>query len=171
MTQKTIRTKKRHLRGVTLVELLIALTLGIVVLGGGIQIFISGQQAYNEAQRFNRLQSDLSLISDLLASDIRAGSIVTTSPNFTVIGPSGNTVYRLEANNTLVRQVGASAAEILSQDIVAFSTDCISIGGSNCATAIGVSIQLTMRASTTNNIAVNFRVGVRNNILTNKFKS
>jgi hypothetical protein len=171
MIEKITRSKRHHQFGVTLVELLIALTLGIVVLGGGIQIFISGQQAYNEAQRFNRLQSDLSLISDLLASDIRAGNIVATSPNLIVAGVGGNTEYRLEANNTLVRQVGAAAAEILSQDIITFNSSCISVGGNDCPTAIGVNLQLTMRATNTNNITVNFRVGVRNNILTNKFES
>ena len=171
MMKKMIILQKLNQRGVTLVELLIALTLGIVVLGGGIQIFISGQQAYNEAQRFNRLQSDLSLISDLLASDIRAGNIVATSPNLILIGPEGTTEYRLEANNTFVRQVGTAATEILSQDIVAFSSSCISVGGSLCPTAIGVNLQLTMRATDSNNITVNFRVGVRNNILTNKFAS
>lgn len=171
MMKKMTRLQKRYLRGVTLVELLIALTLGIVVLGGGIQIFISGQQAYNEAQRFNRLQSDLSLITDLLASDIRAGNIVATAPNLIVAGVAGNTEYRLEADNTLVRQVGAAAAEILSQDIITFNSSCISVGGNDCPTAIGINLQLTMRATDTNNIALNFRVGVRNNILTNKFES
>jgi Tfp pilus assembly protein PilW len=171
MMKKITRLQKRYLRGVTLVELLIALTLGIVVLGGGIQIFISGQQAYNEAQRFNRLQSDLSLISDLLASDIRAGNIVATAPNLILIGPQGTTEYRLEANNTFVRQVGLGVSEILSQDVSAFSSNCLSAGGSDCPTAIGVGLQLTMRATDTNNISVNFRVGVRNNILTRKFGS
>ncbi|WP_237709310.1 PilW family protein [Alishewanella jeotgali] len=154
-----------------MVELLIALTLGIVVLGGGIQIFISGQQAYNEAQRFNRLQSDLSLISDFLASDIRAGNIVGTAPTLILIGPEGTTEYRLEANNTLVRQVGLATPEILSQNISGFNTSCLSVGGNDCPTAIGVSVQLSMRATNTNLVTVNFRVGVRNNILTRKFGS
>lgn len=169
MIEKITRSKRHHQFGVTLVELLIALTLGIVVLGGGIQIFISGQQAYNEAQRFNRLQSDLSLISDLLASDIRAGNIVATSPNLILIGPEGTTEYRFEANNTFVRQVGVGVSEILSQDVNAFSSNCISVGGADCPTAIGVGVQLTLRATDTNDISVNFRVGVRNNILTRKF--
>ena len=171
MMRNKTQLKSSHQLGVTLVELLIALTLGIVVLGGGIQIFISGQQAYNEAQRFNRMQSDLSLITDLIASDIRAGNIVGTVPNLIIVSAGTNTEYRLEANNTLVRQQGIAPAEILSQDIVAISSTCISVGGNNCPTAIGVNVQLTMRATDTNNITINFRVGVRTNILTNKFAS
>lgn len=158
-------------KGVTLVELMIALTLGIVVLGGAIQIFISGQQAYQEAQRFNRLQGDLSLVTDLLASDIRAGTIVNSGANLNLLGPSGATAYRLETGNKLVRQVGAGAAEVLSADVINFSTSCISIGGTDCPTAIGMTVQLTIRATDTNNVAVTFRVGVRNNILAEKFKS
>lgn len=170
--KQTIRIKHKQSQfGVTLVELLIALTIGIVVLGGGIQIFISGQQAYNEAQRFNRLQSDLSLVSDLLATDIRSGNIVGTAPTLVLIGPDGTTEYRLDANNTLVRQVGLATAEVLSEDIIAFSTTCISVGGSDCPTALGVNVQLTMRATETSNVTVNFRVGVRNNILVRKFGS
>lgn len=166
---KTIHSKGVFSSGVTLVELLVALTIGIVVLGGGIQIFISGQQAYNEAQRFNRLQSDLSLVSDLLATDIRAGNIVATAPHLILIGPDGTTEYRLEANNTLVRQVGLMTPEVLSEDIVAFNAACISVGGVDCPTALGVNIQLTMRATETSNMILNFRIGVRNNILVRKF--
>lgn len=171
MISSTEKYTNRWQQGITLVELLIALTLGIVVLGGGIQIFISGQQAYNEAQRFNRLQSDLSLISDLLASDIRAANTINTLPNLIVNGATGTVQYRLEANNTLVRQSGVATGEVLSTDIVAFSSSCISVSGTDCASAIGIEVQLIMRATNTNNVPVNFRVGVRNNILTNKFDS
>ena len=44
-------------RGVTLVELMIALTLGAVVIAGVVQIFLSGQQSY-------RLQRGLGLVQD-----------------------------------------------------------------------------------------------------------
>ncbi|MFN3899029.1 MAG: PilW family protein [Alishewanella aestuarii] len=171
MKSKILSGFNRFQQGVTLVELMIALTLGILVLGGGIQIFVSGQQAYNEAQRFNRLQSDLSLISDVLASDIRAGNIVGTAPTLIVIGPSGTTEYRLEANNRLVRQVGLAAEEVLSENITAFTSTCISVGGTDCPSAIGVSIQLSMITTENNSTTVNFRLGVRNNILTKKFGS
>ena len=117
------------------------------------------------------MKSDLRQISDLLASDIRERNITATAPNLILAGVDDNTEYHMEADNTLVRQIGAAAAEILSQDIITFNSSCISVGGNDCPTAIGINLQLTMRATDTNNIALNFRVGVRNNILTNKFES
>lgn len=50
-------TRLRRQRGLTLVELMIALTLGLLLTIGVIQIFLSGQQSY-------RLQSGLSTVQD-----------------------------------------------------------------------------------------------------------
>jgi prepilin-type N-terminal cleavage/methylation domain-containing protein len=60
--------------GFTLIELMIAMVLSLFIIGGTIQIFISGKAAYNETQRFGQLQSDIRFISDIMTRDIRGAT-------------------------------------------------------------------------------------------------
>ena len=50
------RLRSAHLqRGVTLVELMVALVVGLILLAGLIQLFISNKQAYRIQEGFARL--------------------------------------------------------------------------------------------------------------------
>ncbi len=51
--------RKRHSRGLTLVELMIAMVLSIVLLGGTIAIFLSSKQAYRTQEDLARIQENL----------------------------------------------------------------------------------------------------------------
>ena len=62
--------------GFTLVELMLAMVLSLFIIGGTIQIFISGKAAYNETQRFGALQSDIRFISDIITRDIRGSEAI-----------------------------------------------------------------------------------------------
>ena len=61
-------------RGFTLVELLVALALGLFLIGGAISVFVSGKAAYTEIQRFSELQSNLGFVVDLMTKDIRGAT-------------------------------------------------------------------------------------------------
>ncbi len=63
-------------RGFTLVELLVAMVLGIFLVGGAIQIFVSGKAAYNEMQRLGELQSETRFLSDFILKDLRAAESI-----------------------------------------------------------------------------------------------
>ena len=58
-------------RGFTLVELMIALTLSLFLIGAVILTFISGRGASLEAEQLARTQENLRFASDFLARDIR----------------------------------------------------------------------------------------------------
>ena len=62
---------ERGLRGFTLVELMIALTLSIFLIGAVILTFISGRGASLEAEQLARMQENLRFASDFLVRDIR----------------------------------------------------------------------------------------------------
>ena len=154
--------------GITLVELMIALTLGIIVLGGGIQIFISGQQAYNEAQRFNGLQSDLSLIADLIASDVRAASSVVISEEdegaIKKITLGSVTYTYLKEQKTLQRRFALND-ETLSEIIEDVQFSCIPT--SDCVNSFGIRTEVQIAGAP----SISFQVGLRNRILANRFGS
>ncbi|WP_158269315.1 PilW family protein [Saccharospirillum sp. MSK14-1] len=65
---------KQH--GFSLIELLIALTLSLVVIGGAIQILLSGQRSYQLLLQQARLQENARMALSYLAADIRQAGFV-----------------------------------------------------------------------------------------------
>ena len=59
-------------RGLSLVELLVAITIGLFLLGGVISIFLSSKVTYFANEKTARLQENGRVALDLLAHDIRA---------------------------------------------------------------------------------------------------
>lgn len=66
-------------KGFTLVELLIGLFLGLFLIGGAIQIYLSSKQAYDELDRVTYLQENLRYITDTLTREFRHVSAEDTT--------------------------------------------------------------------------------------------
>jgi len=60
--------------GFTLIELMVALLLGILVVVAATSVFVSGRRAYGTTQAINRIQENHRLIFEMMASDIRSAS-------------------------------------------------------------------------------------------------
>ncbi|MFG6160676.1 PilW family protein [Halomonas sp. 1390] len=58
-------------RGFSLVELMIALVIGLLVVFGATQIFTSGKRSYEQASLLNQRQETLRYLVDVMAQDIR----------------------------------------------------------------------------------------------------
>jgi len=72
--------KTKYQKGFTLIELMIALLLGILVVIAVSSVFISGKQSHSTTQGLNRIQENQRMAFDLISSDIRsAGSYVCPS--------------------------------------------------------------------------------------------
>lgn len=61
-------------RGLTLIELMIAMLLGVFLIGGILQIFISSKQTYRMQENLSRLQENGRFALDFLGRDIRMTS-------------------------------------------------------------------------------------------------
>ena len=59
----------RFARGVSLIELMVALVLGLLVVGGAIGMFISNKQAYSATESVGRVQENSRLAFELMARD------------------------------------------------------------------------------------------------------
>jgi type IV pilus assembly protein PilW len=58
-------------RGMTLVEIMVAITISLVLLSGVMQIFLSSKQTYRMNEELARLQENGRVVVDLLSQDIR----------------------------------------------------------------------------------------------------
>ena len=62
--------------GVTVVELMVALVLGIILMGGVLQIYLSTKQTFNVTESLSRLQESTRYSLDMMARDIRMAGFI-----------------------------------------------------------------------------------------------
>jgi len=62
---------KRNMRGVTLVELLVAITLGAIIMAGAVTLFVNNRDTYKTTNELSRLQETARYALDMMVKDIR----------------------------------------------------------------------------------------------------
>lgn len=94
-------------RGLSLIELMISVLIGLIVVGGSITIFVNVSQTYRHAQQLIALHESMRTVTDILVRDVRGlaapGSIDDTLEDAHVLdlgvkGFSGCQVYAVEGN-------------------------------------------------------------------------
>lgn len=100
---KGVETKTR---GFSLVELLVTLVIGLLLIGGVGVVFLSSQQAVNEAQSLSRMQENLRFAADYLVRDVRNAGFrdegALTIAQFRALGdnpPAGSTTPYVSLEN------------------------------------------------------------------------
>lgn len=71
----------RPMQGFSLVELMIAVVLGMIVIAGVIQVFVGSARSNTELLRMTRLEEELSAIMTLMSADIRRAGFNTAANN------------------------------------------------------------------------------------------
>lgn len=66
--------------GVTLIELLIGMLVGLIIVAGGINVFVNSLQGQRDNLQLSRLNQDLRSMMDIMARDIRRAGYVTDDP-------------------------------------------------------------------------------------------
>ena len=64
-------TRTQRQGGFSLVELMVALTLGLVIIGGVISIFLTNQQAFRTTEGLSRLQENARISFELMSRELR----------------------------------------------------------------------------------------------------
>ncbi len=83
MTNRNFQRVVR-VRGMSLVELMVALVLGLLVVGGAVGMFISNRQAYAATESLGRVQENSRLAFELMARDIREAAGNPCSANLPI---------------------------------------------------------------------------------------
>jgi prepilin peptidase dependent protein B len=71
----------RKMAGLTLVELMIAIVLGMIVIAGVIQVFVGSVRSNSELLRMTRLEEELSAVLTLVSSDVRRAGYNSQATN------------------------------------------------------------------------------------------
>ncbi|MGH8651231.1 MAG: PilW family protein [Gammaproteobacteria bacterium] len=72
-------------RGLTLVEIMVAVTLGLILTAGLIQVFVSNKQAYRVQEGLARLQENGRFASDFITRDLRGAGFLGCAGNTTPV--------------------------------------------------------------------------------------
>ena len=70
----------RTQRGVTLIELMIGMLVGLIIVGGGVSVYVASIKANSDNLKLMRLNQDLRSMMDLMVKDIRRAGFVTDDP-------------------------------------------------------------------------------------------
>jgi type IV pilus assembly protein PilW len=71
MKQRVCRTSPRRSSGVTLVELMVSMVLGLIVIGGALSVVLANRQSYRTNEGLSQVQESARTAFELLARDIR----------------------------------------------------------------------------------------------------
>jgi type IV pilus assembly protein PilW len=127
---KNFRVNSSH-HGFTLIELMIAMLIGVFLMAGVIQIFLSAKQAYRLQENLSRLQENGRFAMDFITKDIRMAGFMgcaSKSPaanikNMGILG-SGNT-------NPDPAAIDAITTGIFGRDVAANNWNTIACGAAN----------------------------------------
>jgi type IV pilus assembly protein PilW len=90
MSMQAGRPNIRNEVGVSLIELMIALVVGLLLLGGLIQVYLSSKQSYNAQEQLARMQEGGRFAMDLITRDLRRSGFWGGNVDlFTVSGNPG----------------------------------------------------------------------------------
>ncbi len=86
----SINRKYLHQRGFSMVELMVAMAIGLFLIGALVQVVISGKKSFTAADHFSRLQENGRVTVSMLTRDLkRAGYMGGNSDLDTVFGSAG----------------------------------------------------------------------------------
>jgi len=137
-SQRKLRMGGARQHGLTLVELMVSLVLGLVLIGGVLNIFVSNRETYRVNENLTRMQENARTGFDFMARDLReAGQ-----------NPCGT---KLVAN--LIRKTGAipwwadwNRGTVIGVDGTQDRTDLVAFGTGLNARVSGTDAVLVMRA-------------------------
>lgn len=103
------RFRSRHSAGFSLIELMVAMLLGLIVIGGVTSVFLANQRTYRTNQALSDVQNGSRVAFELMARDIRNAGLTGCNNNGRVANVLNNPGSAWWANwgNALVGYTGA----------------------------------------------------------------
>lgn len=117
----------RRAAGFGLVELMIAMVLGLIVLGAAVAVFQSNQRTYSANEGQNRVQENARAAYEMMVRDIRATGGSACSSEARVLGSDANSVLFRTALSGTPTEFTTTSADDLSYRVVPGSASTNSV--------------------------------------------
>jgi len=112
-----IRLNKNRTRGITLTEVMVVGTIGLAVMAGAVQMFISMNTANKFSMNMPQVQSDATEIVKMIAASLReaplcdatAGCVGTPNAAILTASSTGITIYKTAAGATIQYSLSGGA--------------------------------------------------------------
>jgi type IV pilus assembly protein PilW len=88
----------RNARGFSVVELMVAMAISLLLLGGVVSIFVSSKNSYETNERMSRIQENGRFALDAIMTDLRASGFVGCARQPTYLSTSLNSATTLQWN-------------------------------------------------------------------------
>lgn len=169
----------RHSAGFTLVELMVALVIGLIIVLGAGQLFLMGKQSYDRLAELALRQESLRYLTDLVSLDIRTASGVDADGSTLTLdydpgvrpndpycsGSELNEVeYALDGSSVMIQVQCLGAVSPGPEALIEGVVDLRFDGGDPLFVEVGVDFA-TMSGEAANNAVFNFVVARREEIL------
>lgn len=115
---------RSHQRGLTLVEIMVALTISLLLLAGVMQVFLSNKASHNLQSGLGRLQENARAAMDILSLNISMAGYTTGTTAINKIN-TANTLDNTTANATLGFTVANGKASDIIEINYQSATDCL----------------------------------------------
>ncbi|GAB3784397.1 prepilin-type N-terminal cleavage/methylation domain-containing protein [Dyella agri] len=165
--------KRRPLAGFTLIELMVAMVLGLVVIAGVTSVFLANQQAHRTNQALGDVQDNTRIAFEMMARDIRDAGLTGCSNDGRVAnvlnnGPvAGGSAWWADWNHALVGYGGSQTDPAVTTGTAAGNrvggTDSLQLLGGD---GLGASMQVNAEPAATftlnetgSNLKVDLKVG------------
>lgn len=149
--------------GLTLIELMIAMLLGLIVVGGATSIFLTVTQTYRQTGEVNRLHESVRFVTDVLTRDVRGltsdatitdgGGAASDQFDMNVAAFSGCRVFSV-TNLGLACDGTLLISGVTNLQVVAVGTP-----------VLGYEFTITFRGVGGENVPITFRTAMRNKVL------
>lgn len=144
-------------KGLTLIELMIAMLLGVFLIGGILQIFISTKQSYRMQENLSRLQENGRFAMDFIARDMRmTGYWGCLNPSAVDVDIAGTN------DNNAAADADTLADDDANADSITDDTDTITLRGAfsqplagTCGTAVNTAAAYYTHASSSVTYRIN----------------
>lgn len=156
-------------RGFSLIELMIAMLLGLVVIGGVTSVFLAGQQTYRANEALSDVQDSSRIAYELVARDIRDAGLTACNNDGRVANVLKNQGTDWYANwgNALHGYDGSSTATQVDPAVAATSgtTEGLRVAGTDSVQVLSAGGMGLSVAETPSGPAANFKINETTNDL------
>jgi type IV pilus assembly protein PilW len=114
-------------RGVTLIELMIALVLGLIVSGAALALFVTNKRTYVASENIGRVQENARTAFELMSRDLREAGGNPCDSNVPVGNALNNTTWWSNWGSAVTGYASGTAAPFVTAPVRAAGTDAFQL--------------------------------------------